>query len=269
MTLLNELCQKQKWNKPDYSMRKMAEANGGGHRSAAKLSRNDPKTKETTTLPPFHLPDSHAHLADQPTPLEARHFAATYALFRVSSMKNIHMMLPPHFRDLWKGVFSELKTADIAGGRAWKYDADPFAAEAKKLEIQADIEKRRLDKVKADAQPTSLLALPDRSRTWARAVKVEMGQQIRNDIEALIREHAIWNPYAIVLSTTERAAIVSDLVRLGFRQSHVKEAVSYCKDREETLQWLLVYVPEDDLPAWSLPPNYSAGVSLASGDLGR
>ena len=268
-TLLNELCQKQRWNRPDFSMRKMPEVNGGGYRSAVKISRTDPKTKETTTLPPFHLPDSHAHLADQPTVLEARHFAAAYALFRVSSMKNIHMMLPPFYRDLWKGEFTQLKTADVADNKAWKYDADPFAAHAKRHEIQVSIEKRRLEKEKADAKAATSMVLPDRSRAWARAVKVEMGQQIRNEVEALVREHAMWNPYGISLSSRERDIVINDLRRLGFRLSHVQEAVMYCKDREETLEWLLVHVPEDDLPNWCLPPGYSAGISLASGNLER
>lgn len=268
-TLLNEHCQKQKWNRPDFSTRKMSEASGGGHRSAVKLSKMDPKTKEIITLPVFHLPDSHAHLADQPTLLEARHFAATYALFRISSMKNIHMMLPPFYRDLWKGKFAELKAADIADNKTWKYDADPFAADAKRHEIQASIEKRRLDREKADAKPAASLLLPDRSRAWARAVKVEMGQQIRNDVEALVRDNAIWNPYQLSLSESDSSNIINALSRLGFRISHVQEAAKYCKDREETLEWLLVYVPEDDLPSWCLPPGYSAGISLASGNLER
>lgn len=269
VTLLNEICQKERWHKPDFSMRQMPDASGGSYRSAVKLARIDPKTKETVTLPPFHLPASHAHLADQPTALEARHFAAAYALFRVSSMKNIHMMLPPQYRDIWKGDFSQLKAADMEDNKAWKYDADPFAADAKRHEIQADIEKRRLAKVKADATPVSSLVVPDQSRTWTRAAKVEMGQQIRNDIEGLLREHAIWNPYEICMTVSESAAIVTDLARLGFRQSHVQEAVAYCKDREETIEWLLVHVPEDDLPQWCLPANYSAGISLASSNLGR
>ena len=268
-TLLNELCQKQKWNRPDFSMRKMPEANGGGYRSAVKLSRTDPKTKETITLPPFHLPDSHAHLADQATVLEARHFAAAYALFRVSSMKNIHMMLPPFYRDLWKGDFTQLKTADVADNKAWKYDADPFAADAKRHEIQASIEKRRLEREKIDTKAATSMVLPDRSRAWARAVKVEMGQQIRNEVESLVREHAMWNPYEVSLSSRERDIVINDLSRLGFRLSHVQEAVMYCKDREETLEWLLIHVPEDDLPNWCLPAGYSAGISLASGNLER
>lgn len=49
----------------------------------------------------------------------------------------------------------------------------------------------------------------------------------------------------------------------------MEEAVVECKDREETLEWLLIHVPEDDLPRWSLPESYTAGVSMASGNIKR
>src|SRR5438876_9428099 len=81
VNLLSELCQRQRWNKPEYSMRKLPGEER--YRSSVTLSSTNPKTKETTTLPTFHLPPTHLHLANQETPLEARHFAATYALFRV------------------------------------------------------------------------------------------------------------------------------------------------------------------------------------------
>ncbi len=47
------------------------------------LSAKNPKTGEIVKLEPFKLPPSHVHLAYKPTALEAKHFAATYALFRV------------------------------------------------------------------------------------------------------------------------------------------------------------------------------------------
>src|SRR5690606_11128574 len=47
------------------------------------------------------------------------------------------------------------------------------------------------------------------------------------------------------------------------------EATSYCKDKEETLEWLLIHVPEDDLPPWALPGSYAAGISVGATDLKR
>jgi len=62
---------------------------------------------------------------------------------------------------------------------------------------------------------------------------------------------------------------VNEFKTLDFRQSHIEEAVEECKDREETLEWLLIHVPEDDLPRWALPEGYVAGISMASSDLKR
>src|SRR4051812_43858382 len=91
------------------------------------LGAKNPKTGDFTKLDPFKLPPSHVHLAYKSTALEAKHFAATYALFRVCSMKNIHMMLPPDYRTLWK-EFEALKKQDVKEGKAWMYEPDPFTA---------------------------------------------------------------------------------------------------------------------------------------------
>lgn len=106
-------------------------------------------------------------------------------------------------------------------------------------------------------------------RLWSHAPRVDMGSRIRRDIEQLLRQHTIWNPYCVSFPEKSRAAVVEEFSSLGFRRSHVEEAVGECQDREEVLQWLLVYVPEEDLPRWSLPDNYSVGVSLASDDIAR
>ena len=275
MNLLSELCQKQKWNKPEYSMRNLPDAAGGGHVSSVTLSATNPKTKETTKLAPLQLPPSQRDLASQDTSLEARHLAATYALFRVSSMKNVHMTLPPKYRDLWKGAFAQLKEEDVKADRAWMYDADPFAAAVETKKIRDSIEARRAKAAEEKEATPSGLIMPGQKtgraplKAWDRAPRVEMGNKIRSDVEDLVKSHGIWNPYQITLSEYQRHTIVADLFKLGFRRSHVEEAVQQCKDREETLEWLLIHVPEDDLPAWSFPENYTSGISLASGDLAK
>ena len=277
MNLLSELCQKQRWNKPEYSMRKLPDTAGGGHVSTVTLSATHPKTKEITKLAPIQLPYSRRDVASQETPLEARHFAATYVLFRLSSMKNIHMTLPPKFKDLWKGDFARLKEEDVKAGRAWMYDADPFAAalETKKIQDSMELRKARAAEAKEAPSSGSGLNMPGQnskkapSNAWDRAPRVDLGDKIRADVEDIVKSYGTWNPYQITLSESQRNAIVTDLSSLGFRRSHVEEAVQLCKDREETLDWLLIHVPEDDLPAWSFPENYSSGISLASADLAK
>ncbi|KAL8968479.1 MAG: hypothetical protein Q9183_002441 [Haloplaca sp. 2 TL-2023] len=275
MTLLSEHCQKQRWAKPEYTMSKTS----SGFSSSVILKSTDPKTKELTTLPPFLLPPSYKDVAARPSAVEARHFAATYALFRVCNMRNIHMMLPPNYRDLWKNEFESSKKDDVQAGRKWMYEADPFLAKQKQDEANALKAKKRADQEKsrsqASSQPVNIgLASyqsgshPNHSasKAWARAPKIELGKQTRSHIERIVQRKTVWNPHDQALSQPEAQHIVRDLAALGFRPSHVEEAISECRDREEALEWLLIYVPEDDLPAWSLPEGYTAGISMASGN---
>ncbi|KAL6248391.1 putative ATP-dependent RNA helicase ucp12 [Rhinocladiella similis] len=273
VNLLSEHCQRQKWNKPDYQGRQVSGGNGEKmHRSWVVLSKTDPKTGDVTRLPPFQLPASSAHLADQPTALEARHFAAAYALFRVSSMKNLSMALPPTYRDLWKGDFQRLKEEDVKEDRAWKYDADPFAAEVKRQEIKAKVEKRKQEQL-AVRPKIETMSLVNSSATgttlkgWDRVPRIELGQNSRMRLESIIRAKSIWNTAGTKMTKAERASIASDLAKSGFLPSHVQEALDYCGSREEVLEWLLIHLPEDSLPSWSFPPGYHAGVSLVTSDL--
>ncbi|OJD13142.1 hypothetical protein AJ78_06365 [Emergomyces pasteurianus Ep9510] len=277
VNMLSEHCQKQKWEKPEYTMIKTKD----GFVSSVILKKTNPKTKETTTLPPMRLPPPQQHLAAYPTAMEARHFAAAYALFRVCNMRNLHMMMPPTYRNLWKEEFTQLKNADVKEGKGWMYEADPFNAMQEREHAAAELAKKRAQREKERAisqdpnlqQPGLNTGQGNEGRKgekrWLQATKVEMGSKIRRTIEGLVRQKAIWNPYGIRIPVVQRQRIVDEFTALGFRKSHVEEAVSECKDREEVLEWLLIHIPEDDLPAWSLPEGYTAGISLASGDLSR
>jgi len=249
-----------------------------GFVSTVILRAIHPKTREKVTLPPFRFPKQHQEIAAQETAVEARHFAAAYTLFRVSSMKNLHMMMPPKYKDLWKGIFHDLKKEDEKDGRAWLYAADPFQMAREREEAVAAAAKKREDvekqKAKERAQPggpgRALLGSKDsRQKGWSRAPKIDMGKRTRIEVERLIRQHSLWNPHMNPIDPRIRESIITDVVSLGFRKSHVEEASELCKDKEEILEWLLIHVPEDDLPSWSLPENYTADVSLASGDLKR
>jgi ATP-dependent RNA helicase DHX57 len=253
------------------------------------LKSKNPKTQEIVSLPPFKLPPSHKHLAMKPTALEARHFAATYALFRVCSMRNIHMMMPPDYRDLWKGEFETLKKEDLKEGRGWMYEADPFATLREREEAKALAEKKRKEREQVKEKAANTPGVPGSAnlaartnaavgtnssarnldRGWVRVPKIEMGKRTRATVEDLIRKHTIWNPHDVKMSDFQKHSIVNEFKGLDFRESHVYEAVEECKDREETLEWLLVHVPEDDLPRWALPEGYVAGISMASSDLKR
>jgi ATP-dependent RNA helicase DHX57 len=242
------------------------------------------KTRDTTTLPPIKIPAELEDQAHQPSAVEARNFAAAYVLFRVASAKNLHMMLPPTYKDLWKGEFTELKKRDEAEGKGWMYEADPFfgfAEREKAREVAAKVREKK-QKERDEAQKAHNLhpgaTMPSSGgpssgrnllKGWERVPKIELGKRTRKAAEHLIRRDAVWNPHAIELSATTKARLVDEIAELGFRRSHVEEAVDVCKDREEVIEWLLIHVPEDDLPSWSLPEGYVAGVSMASSNLKR
>ncbi|KAF2087876.1 P-loop containing nucleoside triphosphate hydrolase protein [Saccharata proteae CBS 121410] len=273
VNMLSEHCQKLKWEKPEYTMNKISE----GFISSVILKYTNPKTRETTILPPIKFPPDQKAIAAQPSAVEARHFAATYALFRVGNMKNYHMMMPPNYRDLWKGMFQDMKKADTKDGRGWMYEADPFVAFKEREDAKAAATKKREDaavqKEKQQSQGGGAgLATGNggnKMKGWTRVPKIEMGKRIRAEVESLIRRDAAWNPHNVQLPAHVRSRLVAEISELGFRKSHVEEAAEICKDREEILEWLLIHVPEDDLPPWSLPEGYTAGISMASGNLKR
>lgn len=281
VNLFNELCQKQKWDQPVYDMKKTPE----GFMCWVTISSRDPKTQEVTKLEPFKIPSSHKHLLCKPTPLEARNYAATYALFRVCSMQNRHQVLPPDFKAVWK-EFQTLKAQDVKDGKEWMYSADPFKTHREREEAKAAAEKKRQEAKAAEEKAKNMpgaSGLVMRSNAteasggkgynpmkgWMNAPKIDMGKKARAQLESLLRRSSTWNPHGIEIPADQRKIIVNELSKIGFRPSHVEEATSYCKDKEETLEWLLIHVPEDDLPSWALPESYTAGVSVGPTDLKR
>lgn len=197
-------------------------------------------------------------------------------------MRNIHMMLPPDYRDLWKGDFAALKQEDVKEGKGWMYEADPFATQRERDEVKAENEKKKSDRAKAQEKAAGStrpsapgLVLRGNGghgshnimKGWTRVPKIEMGKRARTEVEELVRKHTIWNPNEIKLSQFQKHSIINEFKTLEFRESHIQEAVELCKDREETLEWLLIHVPEDDLPRWALPEGYVAGITMGSSDL--
>ncbi|KAI1260499.1 P-loop containing nucleoside triphosphate hydrolase protein [Xylariaceae sp. FL1019] len=280
VNLLSEHCQRQKWDRPDYQRIRGSE----GFSYFVQLSAKNPKTGEATKVPAFKIHPDHKHLVQRETDLEAKHAAATYALFRVCSMKNIHTTLPPDYRSLWK-QFEAIKKEDVKNKIEWMYDADPFLAQKQREDAKAAAEKKRKEaeavKEKAKNMPGAAgLVLRsnaasgsgysgprgggDPMRGWTTVPKIEMGRKTRSQLEDLLRREVIWNPHGVKMSSSQKESVVKELTGSGFRHSHVSEAVDECKDREETLEWLLIHVPEDDLPRWALPESYSAGVTVAA-----
>ncbi|KAF2147880.1 P-loop containing nucleoside triphosphate hydrolase protein [Myriangium duriaei CBS 260.36] len=282
LNLLSEHCQRAKWEKPEYTMHRVP----GGFVAGVILRAKNTRTGEVVTLPAMQVPRRRPggnnsaeedtagrdHWAARETAVEARHVAAAWGLFRVASAKNLAMALPPGFRDLWRGEFAVAKKEDTETGKGWWYESDPFAAK-----VRVEEEGRKREKERAEREERREKERKEREegrglgggKEWGRAPKVDMGRRMRRDVEGLVRRGTVWNLHGVVLSEKEKKEVVSEVEGLGFKKAHVQEAVEECKDKEETLEWLLIHVPEDDLPKWCLPEGYTAGVSLASGDVQR
>ncbi|KAI6809166.1 P-loop containing nucleoside triphosphate hydrolase protein [Hortaea werneckii] len=271
MTLFNEHCQKQRWEKPEYIMHR---TKSGKFAGGVILRQKNQKTQEVTQLPEISPPREYNNeKGGQDSAVEARHFAATYALFRVGNAKNLSMALPPQYRDLWKGDFQDLKKEAVANGQGYLYDADPFLALKQRDEARAAKDKERAEvaKRKQQAEKQSTVTLDGQIRRpdkgWGKSPRVEMGVKTRRDVENMIRGGAVWNVHDIHMSEEDRQDAVKRLAQIGFRPSHAEEATTICADFEECLEWLLIHLPEDDVPKWALPENYLAGVALVASDV--
>ncbi|GEQ72968.1 hypothetical protein JCM33374_g6656 [Metschnikowia sp. JCM 33374] len=229
-TLLYEHCNKQKWNKVIFDMRKTSK----GFIGIVDLSWENPKTKqvihvkwspETDLLPP------------RETTNEARHFAATYAMYRLNYVKNLKMVLPSIFRDYWSDMDAKrqqvLKKDKSAHDKF--YNANPFQVYLEEVAEKAAREKERQTRENSDAKirkPTASINItavksdcstgakadrdkprnpnhpnggprPNRSKVslrqfpigkkaWENAPFVDFPSEIRSSMEASIKHHINW-----------------------------------------------------------------------------
>ncbi|KAI5782009.1 putative DEAD/DEAH box helicase [Pyronema domesticum] len=256
VALFYEHCVRMGWEKPNYeNPRKEA----GGFVMTVHIGQRNARTGEIEKVsfrPPAELP-----CIPQPTALEARHVCATYALHRVSNMKNIQHMLPPNHKRMWHSL-EEIRKTESSTGKAWRYEADPFAVQREHQAVRLKQEQVK-EAQKNGAKPPSM-AVTGKMRGWDTVPQVDMARERRRETEDLIKKYHVWNVRGVEISAKTRDAIVAELVELGFRKSHAEEACDWAKDREEALEWLLIHVPEDDLPSRFIPENYSAGITMAS-----
>ena len=214
------------------------------------------------------------NVSTRPTAVEARNFAAAATLFRVCNKLNLHTMMPPQYRDLWKGQFTEMKKLDTECGYCWMYELEPFTAHRRQSE-QQELDKKHTSTNMTNSQKRNyshqgLKQLVDsgekHTKGWSNAPRIELGKVARQDIEKLVRRSDIWNPQNLSAPPNIKTHLVEKLTRSGFCRSHAEEAIDICQNFTEALEWLNINVPENDLPSWCLPDAYGAGISKASDD---
>lgn len=276
-TLLHEFCQKRKWNKVEYDMKKIGDK---GLVAISVISYTDPKSKETLTIklgdPTYDKKSGEGLLAPQETPMEARHYAATVALYRLAYNTNMHMMLPPNHKKLWYEL-SDYR-ASIAKVNAYRcerlFDSDPFKTLVEDRKLMQQREKELESKKKQaekELKPSTIISLSKndgksnlsamtlgkktRLRTpvrfsktaWENAVFVDLDESVRQMLETMLKANIDWmslraDPHKALQD--ERKALKARLLSLSFREAHVEEAMAY----KDPLSFLLFNLPEDDLP---------------------
>lgn len=284
-TLLYEHCQKQKWNKVVFDMRKTSK----GFIGIADLSWENPKTKEVIHVKMSPETDL---LPPRENTNEARHFAATYTMYRLNHVKNLKMVLPIIFRDYWSDLekkrLETLKRSKAEHDRY--YNSNPFQVILdERVEKEAREKERRIRenneaKLKKPSASISIVGAETGSKknqpalkvikpklakqfptigrkAWENAPFVDFPTDVRASIETSIKHHIKW-----VEESAEKpenaSKWLSQLVDIGFRQLHVEEALSYTHTFTDALEWLLFHIPEDDLPMFFTKRDEDSSVSL-------
>ncbi|WWD16188.1 hypothetical protein CI109_100613 [Kwoniella shandongensis] len=320
ISILNEKCQKMGWERPVVESRTNRGSDpqtfSGSVILKKRVSKNIYNLDEVrlTPHPPLEIGSA----------AEAKHYAATYALFRFCSHLPMAMTLPPSIRPYWTTLTAE--KAASPPHQAWEYSTDPFAA---KKEVE-DRQSRKKEKEVAREQENGGAGGSGSGRgtpttrsggggggggggyEWERAPEVRMAPALREMVEGTVRKMMQQFPSAVLEASRDATATAStapsgvstpaldvnslktQLTTLGFRPTHITSALSAlsaaharlhstCSSTndplvlslsilsplEAAIEWLLLHLPEDDLPQRYRPSTSSAdfitGASVTAG----
>ncbi|KAI8911703.1 P-loop containing nucleoside triphosphate hydrolase protein [Gorgonomyces haynaldii] len=236
VSMLYELCQKEGWGKPSFNNRRT----GKGNRCTIGITQRNKKTGQTdqvTWCPPMDFESEQL----------AKHACATFVLHRLRSHLAMHKLMPPSMRTLWEQWDAEKAKLPESETR-FDFAPDPFAAlEARKNAIEFD----RINERKArerEQEEEKLKASP-----WLEYPEIYIPKEARADLENLIRSN-----FSVLHQNTPTGNvkhIYKKLIAKGFKKVHVDEALSHCSTFESCLDWLNLYVPEEDLPPSMVAEN--------------
>ncbi|WFD27013.1 RNA helicase [Malassezia nana] len=225
------------------------------------------------------------------TSLHAKHWGATYVLFRLFNQLALHRVLPPGPREYWLAL-EEVK-AQAPDSEQWKWAPDPFEALA-----QRDAEAAA--RAKAIAAAKEAQSTPKISKAWQRAPEVRMAPALRELVESTVRERLADAPppstdaleSGVQRIALDHRALEQEFTRLGLRAAYSRRVLSWLEtartqyatpaalaqlraahpllasilalpDREAALEYMILFTPEQDLPP-SLRPTASSD-SLVTG----
>ncbi|KAM5535888.1 hypothetical protein V8D89_010506 [Ganoderma adspersum] len=257
LSLLHERCQKNGWEKPIVDTRRQ----GDGYSFSVMLSRLNKKSSERETVrlephPPYVMPSV----------LEARHWGATYAMYRFCNGIQLDRVLPPGPRDYWKQLATEHKAAPAH--QSWMYEADPFAARKVVNERQekAAQKKEEANRPEGHSRPIQ------QSSEFGNAPEVKMASSLRDFIEDAVKKGIAKYPDAadaepVCVRPEDYPRLTKDLGLLGFTSVQARNTVTALSQPsaltssllgrlpplQACIEYLILQVPECDLPQRFLP----------------
>ncbi|KAJ7109956.1 P-loop containing nucleoside triphosphate hydrolase protein [Mycena epipterygia] len=280
LSLLHERCQKNGWEKPTIDTRKQA----GGWSFTVTLCKLNKKSgqRETVRMEP-HPPYI------SPSAIESRHWGATYALYRFCNGIQLNRILPPGPRQYWDTLATE--HSNSPAHQKWMYEADPFAARKEVEQRQAQVISKRRDETNVQAPGESVEATlrgseprpKAASGEFAQAPEVKMAGALRDLAEDAIKQAISLYPEAAdvapsVLSEEDAPKVNQQLGHLGFTAVQARNAVNFLSrpspvtanlmsslsPLEAAIEYLILHVPECDLPQRFLPTANSSNSFIMS-----
>ncbi|KAK0456179.1 P-loop containing nucleoside triphosphate hydrolase protein, partial [Armillaria borealis] len=277
LSLLHERCQRNGWEKPIVETVRFRQV-GADWAFTVILSRINKKSsgKESVRLiphPPYLISSA----------LEARHWGATYALYRFCNNIQLNLVLPEGPRSYWMQLAAEHKNAPEH--LKWMYDADPFAARKMVEQRQAKAaEKRAEPEPKSDPHTGSSNA----SLGFQNWPEIKMSNELRNQVEDAVKQGWAALPegaQAVVpkdIPEEEIKAGTQKLQHLGFTPIQARKAVDFVSEPsaisatllasqgflEACIEYLVLHVPECDLPDRFLPEVNSSNSFITSVHVG-
>ncbi|KAI0828826.1 P-loop containing nucleoside triphosphate hydrolase protein [Trametes gibbosa] len=272
LSLLHERCQKSGWEKPIVDTRR----HGDGFSFVVTLSRLNKKSAERESVrlephPPFTMPSA----------LEARHWGATYALYRFCNGIQLNRVLPPGPREYWNQLAAEHKT--VPEHQSWMYDADPFAARKTVNERQEKAAKKKEDVNRGEGSAKVVQT----SSEYANAPEAKMATSLRDFVEESVKKGIVMfpeagNPEPVRLVPEDSSRLTKDLGSLGFTPAQVRNAVKALSEPsplttslltrlpplQACIEYLILQVPECDLPQRFLPSANSSNPFITAAHSG-
>ncbi|GJJ13213.1 hypothetical protein Clacol_007464 [Clathrus columnatus] len=213
--------------------------------------------------PPFYMP----------TALEARHWGATYALYRViiAICNNIQLnrVLPPGPREYWAQLEQEHRAAPEH--QTWMYSPDPFAAKKEVEARQLEATKRREESATASQNFVEIREKDSLGGDLVGVIEVKMGPSLRDVVE-----HAVKQPYVSQNSPGQIKFVPSEahndlrqsLRNLSFTPSQIERTLKALSSPSPLTRSLLDASPEPlgaaiahlllSTPESDLPPRFLA-----------